>query len=326
MADEQGNLKFVIAGVGGAGCNSIMRLKDTSFRQTSFLAINTDKKQLDLISNAKKLLIGKAFTKGLGAGGDPSIGQKAALASEKEIKKELEDADLIFLITGVGGGTGSGASPVIAQIAKENSEALVISFCYFPFKLERARIKKAQSAVAKLSDYSDTLILIEHDKLVNWAENVPINEAFKLADDVAAKAVEGILHTLLEPSLINLDFADLSAITKSKGLGMISYAQDSGPLKVHSLPEKALNNPLLEVDFSKASGALIHLTGDESLRLGDATEICEKITEKLSESASVCWGARIDQNKTDFIEALVLFTGVPSPLLLDPEKYNPNIL
>ncbi|MEM3362474.1 MAG: cell division protein FtsZ [Candidatus Anstonellaceae archaeon] len=326
MVDEQGNLKFVIAGVGGAGCNSILRLGSVNFKQTSFVAFNTDKKQLDLINNAKKVLIGKAITKGLGAGGDPLIGEKAALASEKEIKKELSNADLIFLITGVGGGTGSGASPIIAQIAKENTEALIISFCYFPFKLERARIKKAQTAVSKLSDYSDSLILIENDKLVNWAENVPINQAFKLADDVAAKAVEGILHTLLEPSLINLDFADLSSITKGKGLGMISYASEFGPLKTHDLPERVLNNPLLDVDYSKASGALIHLTGDTKLRLGDATQICEKITEKLPQSSSVCWGARIDETREDFIEALVIFTGVPSPILLDPEKFNPNNL
>jgi cell division protein FtsZ len=322
MPDEEGNLKFVIAGVGGAGCNSIIRLGNSSFLQTQIIAFNTDKKQLDLITNAKKILLGRAVTKGLGAGGDPLVAKKAALHSAKEIKKNLEGADLVFLITGMGGGTGSGASPVIAEIAKEMG-ALVISFCYFPFKLERARIKKAQSAIAELSDFCDSLIVIENDRLVEWAGNIPISEAFKMADDVASKAVEGIIKTISEPSLMNLDFADLVAITKDKGLGMISYASESGPMKAHDLPEKVLNNPLLSVDYSKASGALIHLTGDPNLRLGEATEVCEKITEKIPKNAQVSWGARFVEDKKDFLEAFVIFTGVPSPLLLDPEKYNP---
>ncbi|MFN3909615.1 MAG: cell division protein FtsZ [Candidatus Anstonellaceae archaeon] len=326
MVDQEGNLKFVIAGIGGAGCNSIIRLGEQVFKQTTLVAFNTDKKQLDLINNAKKVLIGKSITKGLGAGGDPAIGEKSALACRKEIKKELIDTDLVFLITGAGGGTGSGAAPVIAQIAKEETDAIVISFCYFPFKLERARIRKAQTAVSKLADYSDSLILIENDKLTEWAGNVPINEAFKMADDVASKAVEGIIRTITEPSLINLDFADLAAITKGKGLGMISYASDSGPMKVHSLPEHVLNTPLLSVDYSKASGVLVHLTGDSSLRLGDANDICEKITFKISPNAMVSWGARIVEERRDFLEAFVIFTGVPSPILLDPEKYNPNNL
>jgi cell division protein FtsZ len=322
MVDQEGNLKFIIAGVGGAGCNSIRRLSNVEFKNTSLIALNTDKKQLDLIQNAKKILIGKSVTKGLGAGGDPSVGEKSALASLKEIKKELDGADAVFLIVGAGGGTGSGAAPIIAQAAKE-LDALVIAFCYFPFKLERARIKKAQTAIAKLSDYTDSLILIQNDRLVNWAENVPIEQAFKLADDIAAKAVEGIIKTLTEPSLINLDFADLTSITKDKGLGMISYASESGPLKTHTIAERVLNNPLLEVDFHKASGVLIHLTGDSSLRLGDANDVCEKITEGVPKDSMVIFGARIDETKNDFLEALVIFTGVPSPLLLDPEKYKP---
>ncbi|MFA5108016.1 MAG: cell division protein FtsZ [Candidatus Micrarchaeia archaeon] len=321
MVDAEGNLKFVVAGVGGAGCNSISRLASKSFSMANLVAFNTDKKQIDTLpSSVSKLLIGKNITQGLGAGGDPQIGEKSALSSKKQIAEKLKDSDLVFILAGMGGGTGTGAAPVIAQIAREQG-ALVLGFVYYPFSLERIRLKKAQTGISKLTDECDSLVVIENDRLTKWAENVPIDEAFAMADDVAAKAVYGISKTILEPSLMNIDFADLKNITSDKGLSMISLGNASGPMKVQDIAEAVLGNPLLGVDYSRASGALIHLTGGDDLKLGDATDAGERIMSKLPDNVNVSWGARFDNMYKGEIEAFVIFTGIPSQLLLDPEKF-----
>ena len=321
MADEEGNLKFVVMGVGGAGCNSISRLAKAGFKDAKLVALNTDKKQIDnMPSDVHNVLLGASVTQGLGAGGDPLIGEKSALASKALIESEVNGADLVFIITGMGGGTGTGASPVIAQIAKD-AGALVLAFSYFPFKLERSRVKKAQRGISKFSDVCDSLVLIENDRLTTWAENVPIEEAFRMADDVAAKAVSGISRTILNPSMMNIDFADLQSITKDKGLAMISHGQTSGYMKVQDIPDAVLKNPLLGVDFSKASGALVHFTGGPDLKLGDATSAGELLMGQLPQSVNVSWGARMDESHKDSLEAFVIFTGIPSPLLLDPDTF-----
>lgn len=321
MADDDGNLKFVVMGVGGAGCNSISRLAKSGFRDAKLVALNTDKKQIDTMPNeVRSVLLGASVTQGLGAGGDPLVGEKSALASKALIQSEVNGADLVFIITGMGGGTGTGATPIIAELAKE-AGALVLAFAYFPFKLERSRVKKAQRGISKLTDVCDSLVLIENDRLTTWAENVPIEEAFAMADDVAAKAVSGISKTILNPSMMNIDFADLQSIMKDKGLSMISHGVASGYMKVSDISDAVLRNPLLGVDFSKASGALVHFTGGPDLKLGDATEAGELLMKQLPDSVNVSWGARMDEEHRDSLEAFVIFTGIPSPLLLDPDTF-----
>ncbi|MFH1306907.1 MAG: cell division protein FtsZ [Candidatus Micrarchaeota archaeon] len=321
MADEEGNLKFVVAGVGGAGCNSINRLAKSGFKGAKLVAFNTDKKQLDIIpDDVHKVLLGEGVTQGLGAGGDPQIGLKSALATRGEISRHVKDADLVFILAGMGGGTGTGASPIIAQMARE-AGALVLGFVYFPFKMEKSRVRCGQKGISKLTDECDSLVVIENDRLTKWAENVPIEQAFAMADDVAAKAVLGISRTILEPSVLNIDFADLKAITADKGLSMISYGESSGPMKVHDIPNAVLDHPLLGVDYSKATGALVHFTGGPDLRLSDATFAGENIMSKLPENVNVSWGARMDDSYEKRLEAFVIFTGIPSPLLLDPDAF-----
>jgi len=321
MADDEGNLKFVVMGIGGAGCNSIGRLAKSGFTGAKLIALNTDKKQIDLMpQNVRPVLLGAALTKGLGAGGDPLVGEKAALNSKALIEKEVKGADLVFILAGMGGGTGTGAAPVIAQIARQ-AGALVLGFVYFPFRLERARLKKAQRGISILTDECDSLVLIENDLLTKWAENVPIEEAFAMADDVAAKAVSGISKTILEPSMMNIDFADLQSIMKDRGLAMISHGHTNGYMKVADISDAVLKNPLLGVDYSKATGALVQFIGGPDLKLGDATEAGELLMSKLPQSVNVSWGARIEDSHKDSLEAFVIFTGIPSPLLLDPDTF-----
>jgi cell division protein FtsZ len=284
---------------------------------TEIYALNTDKKQLNAMpGNVKQMVLGPSVTSGLGAGGNPDMGERAALASRNEIEDIVKDADLVFVLTGMGGGTGTGASPVVAQIAEEQG-ALVLGFSYFPFALERARLRKAKRGISRMSDFCDSLVVIENDLLTTWAENVPIEKAFAMADDVAAKAVLGISKTILEPSMMNIDFADLRSITADKGLSMISQGQSSGYMKVHDIANAVLGHPLLDVDYSKASGALVHFTGGPDLKLGDATEAGELIMSKLPQNVNVSWGARMEESRKDSLEAFVIFTGIPSPMLLD---------
>ncbi|PIT84757.1 cell division protein FtsZ [Candidatus Micrarchaeota archaeon CG10_big_fil_rev_8_21_14_0_10_45_29] len=319
MADKDGNLKFVVAGVGGGGCNSLTRLAKKGFKGAKLIAFNTDKKALGILPEGiERVIIGKSITEGFGAGGKIDIGRDAALSAKAKIEECVKDADLVFILAGMGGGTGSGAAPVIAEIAKEQ-KALVLGFVYFPFALERGRIRIAQIGISKLTDFCDSLVVIENDLLVNWMGNIPVEEAFAMADEVAETAVAGISKTILEPSLMNIDFADICAITRDKGLSMMSTGWASGPMKAHSIVPNVLEHPLLTVNYSAASGALIHFTGGDDLKLGDATMAGELLMSKLPDNVNVSWGARVDESKKGELEAFVIFTGIPSPLLLDPD-------
>ncbi len=319
MATDEGGLKIVLAGCGGAGCNTINHLAKLGSGGTDMLALNTDKKHLNTLpKEVERVLIGPTLTKGLGAGGDPLIGEKAAVASRKAIEPYIRDADLVFVTAGMGGGTGTGSAPIVAQMAKDNG-ALVIGMVTIPFALERVRVKKAQKGTAKLAEACDCLVVIENDKLYQWVPNLQIEKAFALADDVVAKAVSGISRTILEPSLMNLDFADLKSLMSGGGLGMIALGDASGYTRNEDIVPSVLGNPLLDVDYSESSGALMHLTGGPDFNLGDANLVGERLTEKLSDDCNVVWGSRIDPEFEKRLEAFVIFTGIPSPLLLDPD-------
>jgi cell division protein FtsZ len=319
MASEEGALKIVVVGAGGAGCNTVNHLASMGAGGTQMLALNTDKKHLNTLPKSiERVLIGPTLTKGLGAGGDPLIGEKAAIASRKAIDPFIRDADLVFVTAGMGGGTGTGSAPVVAQMAKDHG-ALVIGMVTFPFALERVRVKKAQKGTAKLSEVCDCLVVIQNDKLYQWVPNMQIEKAFALADDVVSKAVSGISRTILEPSLMNLDFADLKSLMDGGGLGMIALGDASGYARTEEIVPNVLGNPLLDVDYSESSGALMHLTGGPDFNLGDATLVGEKLTERLGDDCNVVWGSRIEDSFEKRLEAFVIFTGIPSPLLLDPD-------
>jgi cell division protein FtsZ len=303
-------VKIGIVGVGGGGCNTIKRLLEYGIKGPELVAINTDRIHLDTVKlPAKRILIGQSITKGLGAGGYPEIAQKSAEASRPEIENALSDFDLIFLVAGMGGGTGTGAAPVVAEVAKKNG-ALVVSVVTYPFRIERARLEKAKKGIDELRKTSDTIVVIDNQKLLDFVPNLPIEQSFMIADEITARAVRGITETLLHPSLINLDFADLTSIMAGGGFGMMAVGEGKGINRVEEVVRSTLDNRLLDVDPKGAKGVLLHITGGPDLTLGDANMVGEKITAEVDPYANVIYGARMDQSYLGRIEVIAIMTGL----------------
>ena len=304
------HIKIVTIGVGGAGNNTINRLIKAGVKGTELVAVNTDKQHLSIIhERAKKVLIGKSITKGLGAGGYPDVGAKCAEVDRPLIEKELEGAHLVFVCAGMGGGTGGGAAPVVAQIAKEQG-AIVVAMVTYPFALERARKKKADVAIKNLRKYADSVIILDNNRLVKLVPNLPMTEAFAVADEILSRAISGLVWTITQPSLINIDFADVRSIMQGGGVGFIAVGEGKGTDKVRAAADSVIKNRLLDVDFEGAKGALIHISGGSDLTLGDAIKAGEIITSKMDPEANVKWGARLMQNYEGKLEIVAIVTGV----------------
>jgi cell division protein FtsZ len=311
-ASSSDNIKIMVVGVGGAGCNTINRLSQMGIKSAETVAVNTDNLHLKMVSADKKILIGKNITKGLGAGGFPEVAARCAQMSKEEIKAALEGVQLLFLCAGMGGGTGTGASPIIAQLAKEQG-AIVVSIVTYPFSLERIRIQKAAWGIDELKKTSDTVVIIDNNRLVSYVPNLPLNQAFAVADALTAHAVKGIADTIMFPSLVNIDFADMRAIMGNAGVAIISVGEGKGNGKVEQVVKNTLDHPLLDIDYTGARGALIHIAGGQNLTLGEATQIGEKLTEVFHEDANVIWGARLDPNLGDLVRVTSIMTGITSP-------------
>jgi len=263
-------IKIVTVGFGGAGCNIVNRLVKAGVKGTDFVAVNTDAQHFKIIDDRiKKVLIGKSITKGLGAGGDPKIGEKAAEVDRQALEDVFSGAQLVFLCAGMGGGTGTGSAPIAAQIAREQG-AIVISMVTYPFDLERVRKVKAEEGIQNLRKFSNSVIILDNNRLVKLVPNLPMNDAFALADEVLAKAIGGLVWTITQPSLINIDFADVRSIMANGDVGFISVGIGKGNDKVNIAADAVLKNKLLDVDYEGASGALIHISGGSSLTIGDA--------------------------------------------------------
>ncbi|MFQ5976283.1 MAG: cell division protein FtsZ, partial [Candidatus Hydrothermarchaeales archaeon] len=279
------------------------------------ISINTDKQQLEHSRADKKVLIGYEKTRGLGAGGYPEIGRNAALEARTVLREVLSDADLVFVTCGLGGGTGTGSLPVIAELAKE-TEAVVIGAVTMPFKIERARINKARDALAKLRRACDSVVVVDNNRLLNTVPDLPMNEAFGVADEVLARMVKGISETIAMPSLINLDYADVKAVMQdggSRGVAMIGLGESDSRNRAEESVMHALENPLLDVDYRGATGALVHITGGPDLTLAEATTIGELATSYLHNDGNVIWGARIDPAFEKKVQVMIIMTGVSSP-------------
>ncbi len=303
-------IKIVTVGIGGAGNNTINRLIKTGVKGTELVAVNTDRQHLNIVhERARKVLIGKSVTKGLGAGGYPDVGAKSAEVDRPLIERELEGAHLCFICAGMGGGTGGGAAPIVAQIAKEQG-AIVVAMVTYPFSLERARKKKAEEGIKNLKKYSDSVIIVDNNRLVQLVPNLPMAEAFAVADEILSRAISGLVWTITQPSLINIDFADVRAIMEGGGVGFIAVGEGKGNDKVRSASEGVIKNRLLDVDFEGAKGAIIHISGGSDLTLGDAIQAGELITEKMDAEANVKWGSRIMQNYEGKLEIVAIVTGV----------------
>ncbi len=301
-----------VVGTGGSGNNTITRLSQVGVVGVETVAMNTDAQDLLYTDSDVKVLLGKEITSGLGAGSDPKIGEEAAKESKNEIKNALSGSDLVFIACGLGGGTGTGSAPVIADIAKKLG-ALTIAVVTFPFSMEgRQRMKNALEGLNKLEKIVDTLILIPNDKLLEVVPDVSLTTAFKVADEILVNAVKGIAELVTKPGLVNLDFADVKTVMTNGGLAMIGLGESDTDNRALEAAEKALNNPMLDVDIEGADGALINITGGPGITIKECQEIVERVTERLNENAKVIWGAQIEKGLGDAIKAMVVITGIKS--------------
>lgn len=305
------NIRIAVVGAGGAGCNTVNRMMKAGITSARTIAVNTDKLHLDVTNAHEKILIGGTITRGLGAGGFPEIGARCAEASRDALRKALGQNELVFLCSGMGGGTGTGASPVIAEIAKEEG-AIVISIVTYPFSLERARLKKAEWGIKELAAKSDTVIVVDNNRLLSYVPNLPMSEAFNVADAITARAVKGIADAIILPSLMNVDFADVRSVMEGGGIALISIGDGKGNDRVDQVVKSTLAHPLLDVDYEGAKGALVHLTGGTGLTLGEAIEIGERLTDSFDPSANVKVGARLSPDQNEVITATLIATGLKS--------------
>ncbi len=304
--------KVKVFGVGGAGGNTISRMKEIGIKGGEFIAVNTDAQDLLYSNSDYKILIGKELTMGLGAGSDPKIGEEAARETEQEIKKKLQGSDMIFVTCGLGGGTGSGAAPVIAQLAKKQG-ALTIGVVTFPFTIEgKKRIENAEYGLDRLESVVDTLIVIPNDKLLEIAPELPLQTAFKVADEILTNAVKGTTELVTKAGLVNLDFADVRAVMTNGGVSLIGMGESDSANRAQEAVEKALSNPLLDVDISNATGALINIIGGNDMSLDESRAIIAAVGEQLSPEAKMIWGAQISPDMEKSIRVMIIITGVKS--------------
>ena len=324
VCEEFGQPRIVIVGCGGAGNNTINRLYNMGVSGAETIAINTDKQHLDMIQADKKILVGKSLTKGLGAGGFPDIGRKAAELARNTLEEVLRDADLVFVTAGMGGGTGTGTAPVVAEIAKQN-DAIVVGMVSSPFRVERARALKAEEGLEQLRSAADTVLVMDNNRLLDYVPNLPIEQAFSVMDQLISETVKGISETITQTSLINLDYADVKTIMSCGGVAVMLVGEAKNQEKGDSVVRAALNHPLLDVDYRGATGCLVHITGGPDLTLSEAEEIAEALTYELDGHANVIWGARINKEYEGKVRVMAIMTGVQSAQILGPQSQGVNL-
>jgi len=310
-----------VMGVGGAGNNTVSRMMQVGIVGAHVIAANTDAQDLLYTDADDKVLLGKDLTRGLGAGADPKVGMESARESRELIKEALEGGDMVFVTCGLGGGTGTGASPIIAEIAKKLG-LLTVGVVTLPFTMEgKQRMDNARYGLEELDKIVDTLIVIPNDKLLEVVPDVSIVTAFKICDEILVNAVKGVTELVTKPGLVNLDFADIRAVMSSGGLAMIGLGESNTENRAVEAVEKALNNPLLDVDIEGANGALVNVSGGTDVTIKECQEIVEAISAKISPDAKVIWGAQIEKELGDMVRALLIVTGVKASQLYGTGRF-----
>lgn len=315
-----GKANIKVFGCGGAGCNTITWLFNKGINGATVYGVNTDALHLSITKADEKTLIGKELTRGLGAGGFPAKGREAAKEALSELKKCTSNADMVFIAAGMGGGTGTGCAPVVAQLAKE-AGAVVIGVVTMPFECEKARIDKAEFGLQELREVVDTAIVIDNNRLVDIAGNLPMEQAFAVANELISTMIKGIVETITLPSLINLDYADVSAIMRGGDVAVIGVGEADSSMRVEEAVRQALTHPLLDVDYRGATGALIHITCGPDFKLEEFSGIGQLVTENLSAESQVIIGARINKEFGNKVRVITIMTGVKSPYVLGKEAY-----
>ncbi|MCC7569809.1 cell division protein FtsZ [Candidatus Micrarchaeota archaeon] len=315
----QARPNIAVVGAGGSGCNTLNRLFELGIEGASVLAVNTDVQHLLRIKADRKILIGKELTKGMGAGSNPSIGENAAKESMNDIENILSGYNMVFITCGLGGGTGTGCSPILAELAKKKNNALTVAIVTLPFISEgRTRMKNALEGLEKLRKSVDTVIVIPNDKLLSIAPDLPLNTAFKVCDEVLASSVKGITELVTKVGMVNLDFADLKTILTDAGCAVIGVGESSVDVKANQralvATETALNSPLLDVDISSADRALINVVGGEDMTLNEAEMIVSEVAKRISPSSHIIWGSRVERNlDKNSLRVLIVIAGTKCP-------------
>ena len=314
LAKQRAAIKVV--GAGGGGNNTVQRMSEVGIIGAETIAVNTDAQDLLYTLASKKILLGRELTKGLGAGSEPRVGEEAARETESEIKKALQGSDMVFITCGLGGGTGTGSAPIIAEVARKVG-ALTVGIVTLPFSMEgQRRYENAVVGLEKLEQVVDTLIVIPNEKLLELAPELPLHTAFKVADEILTNAVKGIAELVTKTGLVNLDFADIRAVMKQGGVALIGVGESDTENRAVEAVEKAINNPLLDADVSGANGALINVIGGEDMTLDEARKVVETVSEKLDDDARIIWGAQISKDLEKTIRTMLIITGVKSSQIL----------
>ena len=304
--------RIKVIGCGGAGNNTINRMTEVGIAGIETVAINTDAQDLLYTTCDRKLLIGKQLTNGLGAGSNPKMGEESAKENEADLKKLLDGCDMIFITCGLGGGTGTGSAPFVAALARKMG-ILSVAIVTIPFMMEGShRFENAMIGLEKLEQSVNTLIVIPNEKLLEIAPHLPLQTAFKVADEILTNSVKGIAELVTKTGLVNLDFADVKAIMSEGGVAMIGVGESDGERRAEESVVKALQNPLIDVDVSNATGALINISGGENLTLDESRQIVEKVAQSLDSHAKIIWGAQIYKDLERTIRTMIIITGVKS--------------
>lgn len=320
---EQLKVNIKIVGCGGGGTNTITRLSDSGIYGATLIAANTDAPHLLHVKSNRKILLGRRLTRGLGAGADPRIGEEAAKEADEDLRNVLQRSDIVFVTAGMGGGTGTGSAPYVAQVAKEvNPGNLVIGIVTLPFSAEgKVRMEQALYGLDRLRRFCDTTIVIPNDKLLEIVPRLPLDQAFKVADEVLMEALKGITEIITKPGLVNIDYADIKTIMSDGGVAMIGIGESEGSTdRVQEAVNDAINSPLIEADIKHARGALIRIVGDPNMSVMEAQRAAELIQKQINPSAKLIWGASIDPELENKVKVLVVLTGVKSPYILDGKQ------
>ncbi len=309
---DQLEVQIKIFGCGGGGCNTLDRISEEVITGADLIACNTDAKHLLHTHAQKKVLIGKNTTRGLGAGARPEIGEESARESKDELERYIKGSDIVYITAGMGGGTGTGVAPVIAEMAKEE-EALVMGIVTLPFEGEgRERMKNAKRGLLKMERFCDTTVIIPNDKLLELVPNLSLNAAFKVADEILMESIKGMTEIITKPGLVNLDYNDLRTIMDDGGVAMIGIGDSKDPNnRVDDAVEQAISSPLLgDIDVSDANGALIRVTGGPDMTVTEAERAAELVNQKISGEARIIWGCNVIEDLKNEIKILLVITNV----------------
>ena len=308
-----------IVGCGGAGNNTANRCKSRNLdKNVKIIAVNTDAQHLLRVNADRKILIGRKLTRGLGAGANPEKGRAAALENEDELRTIVEGQDMVFITCGLGGGTGSGSAPIMAQYAKEQG-ALTLAIVSYPFSSEgKQRMENADYGLARLREVTDTVIVVPNDKLLETVPRLPLSQAFMVADEILMRSIYGITDLLNETELVNVDFADLKTIMTGGGVAMIGIGEASGENKAFDAVNEALNSPLLEVKIDHAMGALVNVVGGPDMTVNDTQKVIQEVQKRIDPNANIIWGSGIREDLENTVRVMIVVTGVESKQIFGP--------